>query len=239
MHILSKIATTIIKFTFLGVDFDYKLVMAEAVRSYGIKTSWKLKSILRTKRFFTTKDIILIFKAYILSFIEYRSPAFFHTSDTVLAPLDNIQNRFLSDIGISETDALLFFNLAPLSIRRDLSALGFIHRTLLGKGPTQFRDFFRLDTNSCYRRTRQGSRRHHRQLEDPYQHFHKDYINRSVFGYIWIYNALPEDVVEAETVKIFQKRCQLLLKDLVSSGNPYWKATFSPRFSRLQNPLLS
>ena len=49
---------------------------------------------------------------------------------------------FLRDIGIDEITALVTFHLAPLATRRDIAMLGLIHRTILGKGPSQFNAFF-------------------------------------------------------------------------------------------------
>eukprot|EP00959_Pyramimonas_sp_CCMP1952_P394801 8272026-Pyramimonas_sp.AAC.2 len=58
-----------------------------------------------------------------------------HASSSVLAPRDALQTRFLNSLGISASDALFYFDLAPLSSRRDMSILGVIHRTVLGLGP--------------------------------------------------------------------------------------------------------
>eukprot|EP00969_Alexandrium_andersonii_P269227 11899382-Alexandrium_andersonii.AAC.1 len=46
---------------------------------------------------------------------------------------------------MSDEEALLRFGLAPLAVRRDIALLGMIHRTILGKGPSQFAAFFRLE----------------------------------------------------------------------------------------------
>jgi len=89
-------------------------------------------------------------------------------------------------------------------------------------------EWFQLDTVERRHSLRFG-RRHPWQLRDDYQFLHRDYINRSLLGYIWIYNRLPELLVALKTVRKFQGACQDILKELASSGIPDWANVFSPR----------
>ena len=57
----------------------------------------------------------------------------------MLDKLDAVQTRFLRDAGVDEVEALMHFNLAPLSLRRDIAVLGVVHRAALGEGPPQFK----------------------------------------------------------------------------------------------------
>ena len=59
-----------------------------------------------------------------------------------ISRLDAVQTRFLRDFGVDEVTTRINFRLAPLLSRRDMAMLGAIHRTMLGKGPVQFREFF-------------------------------------------------------------------------------------------------
>ena len=59
--------------------------------------------------------------------------------------LDRVQMRFLKDAGAEEADALMYFNLAPLSVRRDIAMMGVLHRTVAGRGPPHFKQHFKLD----------------------------------------------------------------------------------------------
>ena len=83
-----------------------------------------------------------VYKSRLLSYLEYRTPAVYHATDTVLRKLDAVQIRFLNALDCSELQALMEFNLAPLTARRDMAMLGVIHRTVLGKGPEHFKKFF-------------------------------------------------------------------------------------------------
>ena len=76
-----------------------------------------------------------------LSYVEYRTPAVYHATCTVLKPLDQLQERFVHETVVTTLEALMEFNLAPLSTRRDIAMLGLIHRTVLRKGPEQFQQF--------------------------------------------------------------------------------------------------
>ena len=106
-------------------------------------------------------------------------------------------------IGDNQNKILLNFELAPLSTRRDVAMLGIIHRSVLRLGCQHLHKFFVVDANP----PRSHLRRHSFQLVDPYNDLHRDYINRSVLGYVWVYNLLPQKIVNSKTVKTFQKLC--------------------------------
>ena len=130
-------------FKLLGIEFDCRLCMADAVRMLVCKARWKLKMLLRAKRFYTLEDIMVQYKQQILSFVEYRTPAVYHATSSVLAQLDRLHDSFLREIGLSREEALIHFNLAPLSMRRDIALLGLLHRSAIGSGPPQFRGLFK------------------------------------------------------------------------------------------------
>ena len=232
IHVISKVDSSLSSFLLLGIDYNSKLTMQEAVRSCVTSASWKLTALLRTQRFYTIRDLVNLFKTHILSFIEYRTPAVLHAATSLLAPLDHIQERFLNSIGLSSFNALVSFNLTPLPTRRDITALAVIHRAILGKGPRHFHTFFQFDPAPPRQSTRFGSRNLDRQILDPYNQLHRDYINRSTLGYIWIYNRLPADITDAPSVRNFQTALQNLLKDHASRNPDNWIQLFSARQSR-------
>ena len=149
MHIISKITPSASEFKLLGVDFDCKLTMHIAIRSCTIEAAWKLKPILRTQRYFNDRELITLFKSHVLSFIEFRTLAFLHAASSLLQSLDHILERFLSSMGISSLEALVNFNLGSLSARRDIAALGIIHRVFLGRGPAHIKSWFVLEVGHC------------------------------------------------------------------------------------------
>ena len=121
-------------------------------------------------------------------------------------------------VGVSCEEALMIFNLAPLNTRRDIAMLGLIHRTVIGGGPDHFKQHFVRAPSSLRPEGRDSQRRHDRQL---LSHRHGDFlqvVTHSVLGLVDIYNLLPQYVVNATTVKLFQHRLQELLKALITGG---------------------
>ena len=93
-------------------------------------------------------------KAQILAYIEYRTPAIFHAAESVIAPLDLVQLRFLSQANVSKIVAITRFKLAPLRLRRHIAVLGAIHRAAMLRGPKQLHQFFkRADPEARMRRS--------------------------------------------------------------------------------------
>ena len=181
-HILSLSDPDGSVFKLLGVPFDAALSMGQAVSEMVASAGWKLRTLLRTKRFYTDSDLIVLYKAHLLSFLEYRTPAIYHATRAVLRRLDAVQRNFLRDVGVDDITALVHFHLAPLSTRRDIAMLGLIHRTVLAEGPRQFSDFFRRDPD------------HRSKLVDPCLSSRSPLIKRSALGLVSIYNMLPQKV---------------------------------------------
>ena len=155
-----------------------------------------------------------------------------HASASVLGPLDALQTRFLNSLRISALDALIYFNLAPLSTRRDINILGVIHRTVLGLGPHCFSRFFRLASSPPPPR---APRRHRRHLEEPCFDS-PDFILHSAIGATRLYNLLPDYVISATSVSRFQGRLQSILRARACHCED-WRSTFSSRVPLAFHPL--
>jgi hypothetical protein len=223
LHVLSKTEGYGPEFKILGVLFDSGLTMASAVAELVTEASWKLKMLIKTRRYYNDAELVMLYKSQLLSFLEYRTPALYHATRNVLERLDNVQSRFLRDAGIDDTVALLEFNLAPLATRRDIAMLGVIHRAVLGKGPPHFKQYFRIN--------------HDMQLHDPRTTNRSQLVTRSALGLIAVYNLLPAGITSARSVTIFQTRLQLELKLRAEAGLPTWQNTYSPRMPLHQHPL--
>jgi hypothetical protein len=90
--------------------------MGAAVHKVAGKAGAKLRSLLRSRKFYTIPDMFRQYKAHILSQLEFPTPAIFHASNSVLESLDSVQKRFLREMGVTERDAFLNLGLAPLSL---------------------------------------------------------------------------------------------------------------------------
>ena len=223
----------------LGVNFDTALTMADAVRDTVVEVGWKLRTLRRSARYHTDAALLDLYKCRVLSYLEYRTPAVYHATNTVLQPLDKLQERFVHETGVSTLEALMVFNLAPLSTRRDIAMLGLVHRTVLGKGPKHFQKFFTLEEKLPHARTRLGKKReeHGRQLRDPRARTHLNVVRRSALGLVAVYNLLPAKVVQLQEVKDFQRALQELVKERACANCENWHLTLSPRLALHNHPL--
>ena len=165
MHVVSHLWPEGANFKILGLNFDCRLTMRDTIEDLVGELRWRIKAIVRVRRYHSVAGMILLYKAKVLSFVEYRTAAIYNACDTAIAPLNRLQEIFLAELGLSSEDALLEFNLAPLESRRDIAMLGVIHRCGLGKGPEHFKAFFKFATTPRSS-TRAGSRMHNKQLVD-------------------------------------------------------------------------
>ena len=206
-----------------------------------VEVGWKLRTLRRSARYHTDAVLLNLYKSRVLSYVKYRTPAVYHATCTVLQPLNNLQERFLKETGVSTLEALMVFNLAPLSTRRDIAMLGLIHRTVLGKGPRQFQNWFVQTEPSGSGKTRLARKRarHGRQLSDLRTRTHLNLVRRSALGLVAVYNLLPEKVVRLQKVRSFQQALQNLVKDRACANCEDWHLTLSPRLALYNHPLTS
>merc|ERR1712078_463400 len=96
--------------------------------------------------------------------------------------------------------------------RRDIACLGLVHRAVLGKGPPHFRKwFFPSKKVPHLYSTKRQTGQHNKQLHDYLDGSHNELLRRSFLGLPQVYNKLPSEVVEAPSVKSFQRRLQELV----------------------------
>ena len=75
-----------------------------------------------------------------------------------------IQRFFLRDMEVSDDDAFLMYNLAPTRLRRNIAALGFLHKSNIGMAHAWFKSFFPADAVRSGFPTRLSSNRHNKQI---------------------------------------------------------------------------
>ena len=97
-------------FTLLGVQFDTGLSMSTAVTKLHNSAMWKLRTLLRARRFYEVEETITTYKTKILSYLEYRTPAIYHANGTLLLQIDGVQTKLLREMGLSDEDALSKFH---------------------------------------------------------------------------------------------------------------------------------
>ena len=245
-HILSRKSPYGDPFNLLGIRFDCKLLMTDTVLELAKDCRWKLNAILRTQRFNNGLQLMTLYKAQLLSYIEYRTAAIYHACQHSLDALERVQSRLIQAVGMTEVEALTVCRLAPLSARRDMALLGLVHRTVLGRGPSHFITFFRADHQA---RGQQGSRHRLQLVEysggDVSDYIFPgsrpaDYLKHSMLGLVSVYNRLPASVVEGSScVSSFQAALQAILVDQANAGVVNWAQSFSPRVPWHRHPLVS
>ena len=124
---------------------------------------------------------------------------YFHAFDK----LDHAQKRFLCELGLSTAEAFLEFNFAPPKLRRNVAVLGLLHKRVIGKCHPVYERLFPWYSQRFPEGRGFG---HNKQL---YNHCveisaHQQLYNRSSFLMTDIYNNLPQHVVDAVSVAIFQ-----------------------------------
>ena len=67
--------------------------MAESISELVSAAGWKLRTLLRTRRFYTDADLVVLYKAHLLSYLEYRTLAIYHAARAILRRLDNVHWR--------------------------------------------------------------------------------------------------------------------------------------------------
>ena len=136
-------------------------------------------------------------------------------------------------VGVSEEDAFISFNLAPLCARRGIAILGCIHRASLQQGPPGLWKFFCRNyiphLSSARRR-----QRHSFQIAEWPSGRDLQIMRRSALGMIRVYNLLPQEAAEKTDVEAFQSALTQLLRDRLIAGDPNWRLVFSPRIQLFQ-----
>ena len=112
-HVLSTTNPKGDSFRLLGVTYDTKLSMTSTIDELVRGITWRLRALKRGRQYYSAYDLLRQYKARVLSYAEYRTAALYHATDSALHRLDSLQTRFLRELGVSETDALLTHNLAP------------------------------------------------------------------------------------------------------------------------------
>ena len=213
-------------FKLLGCMMDINLRMHSAIDHVLSKIRPKITAILRTRGYYATPDLILQFKMHIWSLIEGNMGGYFHAAASLLEKIDDAQNRFIRDLGLSIDEAFLIFNFPPPSLRRNIGILGLLHKRVLGKCHPSFETLLPWQSDQIHAEWRQ---RHSKQL---YGHnmeitHHQAIFNRSIFSMVDIYNNLAQHVVDISSVSDFQKYLMQVVRTRCENGDPEWSLSFS------------
>ena len=79
-HILSRTHPLGNDFTILGCTYDNKLTMGTACRNTAKEGRWRLKTVLRSRRYFSTKQFVNLYKSHVLSYLKSNTAAYYHAA---------------------------------------------------------------------------------------------------------------------------------------------------------------
>ena len=216
-------------FRLLGPVLDEKLLMHECIEKLYRKAKPKARALLRCRRFYSVKDMLVLFKAHVRSQIEWCNGAIFHAAPSLLERLDSVQTSFLRQLDLDERQAFLDHNLAPFKLRRDIGMLGVFYKICHGAAHPDFMELFpRLPVSVTHGHdTRAMRRRHDLQLVDRCDGTQLCQFQRSLFGLVKVWNALPSAFVHAESVSAFQAKLNKASKYACSAGGVGWQNMYA------------
>ncbi len=210
-HILHRTRGQGGNFTILGTEFDVALYMHDAAHKVSTEAGWRLKTLLRTRRYHNLREMVNLYKAQILSYIESRTVGLHHAAPTTLLCIDRVQRRFLREMRLTEREALADWNLAPLPCRRAIAMLGLLYRIAMRQAPTPLCELFQREdrVRTGHATTRGFVRRHPLQLrEATAMGGHTETFRRSLFGLVTVWNMVPKSVVLSGSIHSFQRGLQ-------------------------------
>ena len=215
-------------FKLLGPTRDPDLRMHTCIDQLLSNIRSKSTAILRTRAYYSSHDLVGQYKCHVWGLVEANCGAYFHATNTLLDKIAQVQRSFLTKLELSEKQAFLEFNFAPTDLRRNIAILGALHKRVLGLCHPSFvkllpwhRDRFPEDSSDGHDKKLYGHR-----LEAK---FHPALFSRSIFAMIDIYNVLPQYVVDAASVSIFQHRLTDIARRRCEMDVPAWADSFNRR----------
>jgi len=202
--------------------------MNQAIDKIHSQMRPKIVAILRMRPHYDVKELVHQFKTHVWGIMEVHSGAIFHVSDYLLLRLDNSQRHFLEEIGLDEATAFAEFNFAPPRLRRNIGMLGLLHKRVLGISHPVFQSLlpFHTDVFGSARPDEHDKQLYGHILDVNFQHaLH----SRSIFGMVYVYNRLPQNVVDQPTVSAFQRCLTIMARDACNNGDLQWDQMFSCR----------
>ena len=141
---------------------------------------------------------------------------------------DSSQRHFLENLGVDERYAFLEQNFAPPSLRRNIGVLGLLHKRVLGMSHPIFQRLlpFHADVFGSLRQGEHTRQLYGHVLQVQAQH---SLHARSIFGMVYVYNRLPQELVDCATVSSFQSGLTHMARKMCQDGDPTWLKAFSCR----------
>jgi hypothetical protein len=174
----------------LGSTLTQKLLWGDQVFSKAKKAAQMLGFLNRCRSYFSSTDLLKIYKAYIRSKMEDNSHIWAGAPSSILKYLDKVQKRAIRLIN----DESITSSLAPLGHRRNIGALTLLYRYFIGSDTCSEKIKTILpELKTFSRHTRQAARNHPYYLSlnaSSTDYYENSFIIRT--AKLW--NLLPSEV---------------------------------------------
>lgn len=123
--------------TLVGVKINKRLSWNDHIRSIATKAEQRLGALLRCSKILPPSALLMTYKNFVRSTMEYCSPVWSGGPKTDLSVLDKIQRRAMWACCVDPDNHKLCLQLGvrPLSHRRTIASLCLLYRIITGKAP--------------------------------------------------------------------------------------------------------
>ena len=182
---------------------------------------------LRTRGHYDCEAMLHQFKSHIWGHTEYANGCISHAVRSQLERLNSMQRGYLHGLQLNEEIAFIQYNFVPPTLRRDIGMLGLIHKRVLGLAHPDHSFLLPWAPPSWY--TSRFRPRHNKQITNMRSAviFNHGLFNRSIFGMVDVYNRLPQEFIDCQTIAEFQKELTTIAKRRCLNGVTHWKHSFS------------
>ena len=166
-------------------------------------------------------DMLRQYKAHLWSYIEYHSGIVQLAAPNTLQKLDRLQQSYIEELHLTDIAAFLEFDFAPPRLRRDISLLGFLHKRVLGQCHIAIQRFLPFAAVS--------PPWHDKQLQSYLQEcqYRSQLYSRSLLAVVHVYNRLPQDVIDIDSVSGFQRCLTNMARRKCIAGTSNWQRIFN------------
>ena len=206
-------------FLLLGCLLDVRLNMHDAIDDLVRRIRPKGQALLRTRGLYNHADMLMQYKTHIWSLAEYHNGVIMHASDSSLDRLDRVQKSFLDALQLTEEVAFIDYNFPPPALRRDIGMLDFLHKRVLGQCHGAIKKFFPLLPAAPPWHDKQLEGHLFECIAIPSLYF------RSLLGVVHIYNRLPLEAVDLDSVSKFQSFLNQMAKQRCARNISTWRRT--------------
>ena len=223
----------------VGVDLkllsclvDTKVLMVSEINATLAKARSKVTSFLRLRLFFSFSDMVSQYKIHIWSFTEYINGCIYHAAPSHLEKIDKLQEHFLHELQSNAAHAFKQENFAPPTLRRDIGMLGLIHKRVLGLAHPAFDSLLPFQPHSFYVANAGNIFiRHDKQIYNHNMECSNNAVfQRSIFGLVYLYNRLPQRIIDKNSVSMFQSELTSIAKRRCHDNIEGWQYSFNATY---------